>query len=99
MEVAQWRPFCNLINLFSSISNDNESYQALWDELYGCNNYLKIPFDTLMDMPVHIRKYWIHKYNNDNQEDADTSTNSNTISGGNINAYASLEQMKLKNSK
>jgi hypothetical protein len=52
-----------------------------------------------MDMPVHIRKYWIHKYNKENQEDADTSTNSNTISGGNINAYASLEQMKLKNNK
>ena len=28
-EVAQWRPFCNLISLFSSISNDQESYQAL----------------------------------------------------------------------
>lgn len=98
MEVAQWRPFCNLISLFSSISNDQESYQALWDELYGCNNYLKIPFDTLMDMPVHIRKYWIHKYNAENKEDTSTP-NTSTISGINLNTYASLEQMKLKNSK
>ena len=84
MEVAQWRPFCNLISLFSSISNDQESYQAL--------------FDTLMNMPVHIRKYWIHKYNAENKEDTSTP-NTSTISGMNLNTYASLEQMKLKNSK
>jgi sarcosine oxidase delta subunit len=96
--VAQCQHFCNLISLFSLISNDHESYQNLWDELYGCNNYLKIPFDTLMDMPVHIRKYWIHKYNAENKEDTSTP-NTSTISGMNLNTYASLEQMKLKNSK
>ncbi len=84
--------------MFLSISNDQESYQQLWDELYGCNNYIKIPFDTLMDMPVHIRKYWIQKFNADNKED-NSEPNTSTISGKNLNTYASLEQMKIKNSK
>jgi hypothetical protein len=52
-----------------------------------------------MDMPVHIRKYWIHKYNAENKDSGDSTTNTSTISGMNLNTYASLEQMKLKNSK
>lgn len=80
------------------MSNDEESYKGLWDELYACNNYLKIPFDTLMDMPVHVRKYWIQKYNADNTETNNyDGTKTNVINGGNINTYASLEQMKMKN--
>ena len=81
------------------MSNDEESYKGLWDELYACNNYLKIPFDTLMDMPVHIRKYWIHKYNAENKDSGESTPNTTTVSGMNLNTYASLEQMKLKNSK
>lgn len=47
-------------------------------------------------MPVHIRKYWIQKYNSDNKEDT-SDPNTSTISGMNLNTYASLEQMKMKN--
>lgn len=79
------------------MSNDGESYRGLWEELYGCNSYLKIPFDTLMDMPVHIRKFWIQKYNSDNNETSYNDPNTNVINGEGINTYASLEQMKAKN--
>jgi hypothetical protein len=51
-----------------------------------------------MDMPVHVRKYWIQKYNADNTETNNyDGTKTNVINGGNINTYASLEQMKMKN--
>lgn len=50
-------------------------------------------------MPVHIRKYWIHKYNAENKDSIESTPNTSTVSGMNLNTYASLEQMKLKNSK
>jgi hypothetical protein len=50
-----------------------------------------------MDMPVHIRKFWIQKYNSDNNETSYNDPNTNVINGEGINTYASLEQMKAKN--
>ena len=61
------------------------------NELYGCNMYLKIPFETLMDMPVYVRKFWIDKYIADN-DDKGKDPNTTSVSGGNINTYAQLEQ-------
>ena len=60
------------------------------NELYGCNMYLKIPFETLMDMPVYVRKYWIDKYVADNDK-AGQDPNTQSVSGMNINTYAKLE--------
>lgn len=36
----------------------------LMNELYDCNQYLKIPLDTLWKMKVRDRKLWIARHNN-----------------------------------
>ncbi len=84
-----------MISLFLSISNEGvgEAEKKLWDELWGCVNYLKIPFDTLMAMPVYIRKFWILKHNEvNNQENKSGNGENKNIDGQQINSYAQLEQ-------
>ena len=65
----------------------------LWEELWGCVNYLKIPFETVMSMPVYIRKFWILKHNEaTNQRNSGQEGKTTTIDGQSINAYAQIEQ-------
>ena len=39
------------------------------NELFDCNKYLKIPFDTLWKMRVRDRKYIIKRHNKDAKEE------------------------------
>ena len=91
-----WKPFCNLINLFSSIEYDPNQEISFWGEIYGCVSYLKIPYDTVMNLPVYIRKFWIQKHNMDLREGEERATGNGdkTIGGVAINAYAKMEQAK-----
>ena len=71
----------------------SDSEKKLWDELWGCVNYLKIPFDTVMTMPVYIRKFWIIKHNEvNNQNNIHGNGKTNSIDGAVINVYAQTEQ-------
>lgn len=89
-------PFCDLISLFSLISNNAEAETALWDELWGCVNYIKIPYETVMNMPVYVRKYWIKKHNEANNPDKQNGGNTKSIEGFAINSYAEIEQSNQK---
>jgi len=60
--------------------------------------YLKVPFDTLMEMPVYVRKFWIDKYVADNDKSGKDS-GSKTVDGSSINTYAQLEQDNQVNTK
>lgn len=67
------------------------------DELWGCVEYLKIPFDTLWAMPVYLRKYWIQRHNDKVKTEEQSNANKSggaprTIEGDSVNAYARLEQ-------
>ena len=67
------------------------------EELWGCVEYLKIPFDTLWEMPVYLRKYWIERHNDKvkNEQamnDKTSGKNASTINSDAINTYAKLEQ-------
>ena len=53
--------------MFFSIS-PNEYADALLDEIYGCFKYIGIPIDTVMNMPVQNRKYFISRHNHDCEE-------------------------------
>jgi hypothetical protein len=53
--------------MFFSIS-PNDYGQALLDEIYGCFKYIGIPIDTVMNMPVQNRKYFITKHNYECEE-------------------------------
>lgn len=73
---------------------------AFWDEIWGCVKYIKIPYDTVMSMPIQNRKLWIQKHNSEQEEiqkSAERGKNGQMISGEGINTYASLEQKKQKN--
>ena len=70
-----------------------DAEKRLWDELWGCVNYLKIPYNTVMTMPVYIRKFWIMKHNEvTSQQNSSGDGKTNTINGAALNAYAQLEQ-------
>lgn len=53
--------------MFFSIS-PNDYAEALLDEIYGCFKYIGIPIDTVMNMSVQTRKYFISKHNHDTEE-------------------------------
>lgn len=53
--------------MFFSIS-PNDFGEALLDEIYGCFKYIGIPIDTVMNMPVQNRKYFISRHNRDTEE-------------------------------
>lgn len=97
--MATLKPFCNLTNLFSSITFDNEYEKDFWDEIFGCVNYMKLPYETVMNMPVYIRKLWINRHNQRCQEEKEAYNKEN---GGyqksdiSINAYAKLEQQNKR---
>ena len=65
--MAQCQCFYHWTNTFFSIS-PNEHATALLDEIYGCFKYIGIPIDTVMNMPVQNRKYFISRHNHDCEE-------------------------------
>ena len=91
-------PFCNLISLFSSIEYDDNHELSFWNEIYGCVNYLNIPYDTVMNLPIYIRKFWIQRHNLNLQEGEERATGNGdkTIGGVSINSYAKMEQAAAK---
>lgn len=42
----------------------------LWDELTSCVKYVSIDHNTLLKMPVYIRKFYIAKHNESVKEEA-----------------------------
>ena len=92
-------PFCTLINLFSSIEYGSEYEYSFWNEIYGCVNYLNLPYETVMNMPIYVRKFWIQRHNRQAEEEkqSDIDSQQNKIGGIQLNAYARMEQTKAQN--
>ena len=97
------KPFCNLISLFLSIKRDQDSVMNFWDEIYGCVNYLNLPYDTVMNLPVYVRKFWIKKHNRQVEEEQAEMERAKAgqsagdfISGEGVNAFAEMEQRKQR---
>ena len=90
-------PFCNLISLFSSIKYDAEYEYSFWNEIYGCVNYLNLPYETVMNLPVYIRKFWIKRHNRQAEEEERESASAKdgkSIGGEQLNGFARVEQGK-----
>ena len=97
------KPFCNLISLFLSIKRDQDSVMNFWDEIYGCVNYLNLPYDTVMNLPVYVRKFWIKKHNRQVEEEQAEMERAKAgqsagdfISGEGVNDFAEMEQRKQR---
>ena len=87
-----------MTNLFFSIL-PSEYEAALKDELWGCYKYIGIPFETLYNMPIQDRKYYIQRHNaesKEQQEQYEASTNGHVMTHGGeaINSFAAMEQQK-----
>lgn len=83
--------------MFFSIS-PNEYADALLDEIYGCFKYIGIPIDTVMNMPVQNRKYFISRHNRDCEE-MDKKYNHNesiNVSGEATNTYTQMSMTDYK---
>ena len=74
-----------------------------WDEIYGCVNYLNLPYDTVMNLPVYVRKFWIKKHNRQVEEEQAEMERAKAgqsagdfISGEGVNVFAEMEQRKQR---
>lgn len=75
--------------------------ESFHEEIWGCVNYIKLPYETVMNMPVMDRKNWIQRHNLEQQREREREERKNnggtSIGGESINAYAKLSQEKIKN--
>ena len=87
--------FYNLTNTYFSIL-PAEFEKNLKEEIWGCFKYIGLPMDTIMNMPIQDRKYYIMKHNADEEElrrdiEGDGG-DSHTIEGESLNTYAKITQ-------
>lgn len=68
------------------------------DEIYGCFKYIGIPYDTIMNMPIQNRKYFIARHNHDTNELNKKTNNDSTISVTG-EATATYTQMSMNDRK
>ena len=81
-----------------------ENYeQMFWEEIWGCVNIIKLPYDTVMNMPVHDRKVWISRHNYDGElrrtQESERMNGGSSVTGEAINSFAELEQKKISNDR
>ena len=83
-----------MISLFSSLVYSSEYELSFWNEIYGCVNYLNLPYETVMSLPTYIRKFWIKKHNREALEQGPNGDGSgvSTKTGLDVNTYAKIEQ-------
>ena len=89
-----------MTNLFLSQEFSQEYEVTFWNEIYGCVNYLSLPYDTVMNMPTYLRKFWIMKHNEQAKEMEKSNGYNNLYSsndGTMLNAVAKMEQENIKN--
>ena len=79
-----------------------ENYEeSFHEEIWGCVNYIKLPYETVMNMPVRERKIWIQRHNIEQQRERENDEKNNrgigSVTGESLNAYAKMTQEKIKN--
>lgn len=83
--------FYRWTSIFFSIS-PNDYADALLDEIYGCFKYIGIPYDTVMNMPIQNRKYFISRHNHDTEELNKKYSNDKSI---NVTGEGTAEYSKI----
>ena len=85
---------------FSTSEGDDYYEKGLWDELYAFVTYVKVPYETVMKMPVYVRKYWIDKHNEVNGGDSERNSDPRKMewsAGMAMNSIAKNQIEKEKN--
>lgn len=77
----------------------SEYERQLKEELWGCFKYIGIPYETLLNMPIQDRRFYIMKHNAE-QEEIEKRYKKDNGGGrsynGDLNAYARREQDNAK---
>lgn len=81
-----------MTNLFFS-TLPNEYERIFKEELWGCFKYIGIPMETLMNMPISDRKFYIMMHNKSEGLNNDNDVHSNNNSGD-IEKYNMMNQVK-----
>lgn len=74
--------------------------RTLKDEIYGCFKHIGIPIETIYNMPIQDRRYYIMKHNEEQErrkKEMETSDGRTVVENGDLNAYARNEQSNNKN--
>lgn len=69
--------------------------RILQDEIYGCFKHIGIPIETVYNMPVHVRRYFIMKHNEEQEKhrmESERGNGNSVRENGDLNAYAKNEQ-------
>jgi len=77
----------------------NNYERVLKDEIYGCFKHIGIPIETVFNMPIQDRRYYILKHNEEQERRKKEYENENggTVrENGDLNAYARNEQSDNK---
>lgn len=85
-------PFLNGTLLFFSASPNFEA--NLLREIFNCHKYLKIPIDTLWEMPIRERRAYIQMHNRDTQSEQDGNRTSTSTD---IDRFTDIDQANIKN--
>lgn len=73
--------------------------RTLKDEIYGCFKHIGIPIETVYNMPVQDRRYYILKHNEEQErhkEERERNEKGGTMNNGDLNAFAKNEQSNAK---
>lgn len=72
--------------------------RILKEEIYGCFRYIGIPIETIYNMPVQDRRFFIMKHNAEQEsKKAQKENTGGTRENGDLNAYARNEQTNSDN--
>jgi hypothetical protein len=78
----------------------NDYERTLKDEIYGCFKHIGIPIETVFNMPIQDRRYYILKHNEEQErrkKEIDERDGKTVTENGDLNAYARNEQSNNRN--
>ena len=89
--MAHKKCFYRLTNLFFS-TLPNEYERIFKEEIWGCFKYIGIPMDTLMNMPIADRKFYIMLHNKTEGNGGDESSEMNMEEADKINMMRQVKE-------
>jgi hypothetical protein len=72
----------------------NNFERNLKEEIWGCFKYVGIPLDTIMNMPIADRKFFISMHNRDSGNETTTSNEKNMEDMSEIDKMDMLNTVK-----
>lgn len=91
--MAPKKCFYRLTNLFFSILPD-EYEKNFKEEIWGCFKYIGIPMETLMNMPISDRKFYIMMHNRTENHSSSDNNDDKGMTPEEVDKYNMMNQVK-----